>query len=156
VVRAERDAGESGGGDGGGDGGDGDGGGRGWRTGAHVGTIVGVIPCEELTGRPDLGNDLLEVALGEGEGERSEGEGDNKGEGDPDEQDADSVADVGAPDTVLVPFVPQIVVEVRLAEGVVLVDPPDGLLELIQPKRLERVVIRGLLPERAASLLPRG
>ena len=30
--------------------------------------------------------------------------------------------------------------------------PPEGLLELIQPKREERVVIRGLLPAVAASL----
>ena len=52
------------------------------------------------------------------------------------------------------PFVSQIVVDVRLEEGVVLIDPPGGLLELIQPKRLERVVIRGLIPPLAASLQP--
>ena len=33
-----------------------------------------------------------------------------------------------------------------------LIDPPGGLLELIQPKRLERVTIRGLLPPEAESL----
>ena len=54
--------------------------------------------------------------------------------------------------TVLIPFVPQIVVDVRLQEGMVLIDPPDGLLDLLQPKRAERVVIRGLLPQRAESL----
>lgn len=32
--------------------------------GEHVGVIVGMVPCEELTGDPNLGNDLLEVALG--------------------------------------------------------------------------------------------
>ena len=47
---------------------------------------------------------------------------------------------------------PQIVVDVRLDEGLVLIEPPAGLLELVQPKRQERVVIRGLLPVRAESL----
>ena len=58
----------------------------------------------------------------------------------------------GEPDSVLIPFVPQIVVDVRLDEGLVLIDPPEGLLELVQPKRIERVVIRGLLTQVAASL----
>ena len=40
-----------------------------------------------------------------------------------------------------------------LDRGLVLIDPPSGLLELVQPKKKVRVVIRGLLPERAQSLL---
>ena len=67
------------------------------------------------------------------------------------EAELEAVAEDGD-DTVLVPFVPQIVVDVRLSEGFVLIDPPPGLLGLVQPKRVERVVIRGLLPERASSL----
>merc|ERR1719321_1524390 len=58
-------------------------------------------------------------------------------------------------DTVLVPLVPQIVVDIRAEDGVLLLDPPAGLLDLVQPKRKERVVIRGLLPPRAESLLAR-
>ena len=72
------------------------------------------------------------------------------GEADVDEEDGDE------DESVLVPYVPQIVVDVRLSEGYLLIDPPKGLLKIcIQPKRRERVVIRGLLPERAQSLLVR-
>ena len=35
---------------------------------------------------------------------------------------------------------------------VVLLEPPEGLLELVQPKKKERVLIRGLLPASAQSL----
>ena len=58
-------------------------------------------------------------------------------------------------DVIFVPYVKQIVVEIRLAERLILIDPPDGLLELIQPKREERVVIRGLIPAVAESLRER-
>jgi 16S rRNA processing protein RimM len=91
--------------------------------GPVLGRVTGIVPKEELTGSPDLGNDLLEVTLLQ------------KGEG-----------DGGDPDTVLIPFVDAIVPAVSLEEGIVLIDPPDGLLELVQPKRRRRVVIRGLLP----------
>ena len=61
---------------------------------------------------------------------------------------------IGGPRKIyILTVVPQIVVDVRLSEGLILIDPPEGLLDLIQPKRTERVVIRGLLPERAASLV---
>jgi len=81
---------------------------------------------KEEVGGP-LGNDLLELTL---------------------------PGDVG--DTVLVPLVPQIVVDIRADDGVMLLDPPAGLLDLVQPKRKERVVIRGLLPPRAESLQREG
>jgi len=90
--------------------------------GPVLGRVTGIVPREELTGNPDLGNDLLEVTLLQGGGEG------------------------GDPDTVLIPFVDDIVPAVSLEEGIVLIDPPEGLLELVQPKRRRRVVIRGLLP----------
>ena len=128
-----------------------------WVAGETVGSIIGVIPREELTGSPTLGNDLIEVALQRQQ--RSAGEGEAPLAEQPDDADdaaADAVADADAAaadaDTVLIPYVPQIVVEIRLAEGLALIDPPEGLLELIQPKRAERVVIRGLIPASAASL----
>lgn len=52
---------------------------------------------------------------------------------------------------VLVPFVPHIVVHVDISNGVVLIDPPDGLLDLTY-EEFKRVVIRGLLPENAIGL----
>jgi 16S rRNA processing protein RimM len=89
--------------------------------GPVIGRVTGIVPCEELTGNPELGNDLLEVTLLQG-------------------------GEIGEPDTVLIPFVDAIVPWVALDEGLVLVDPPEGLLQLVQPKRRQRVVIRGLLP----------
>ena len=34
-----------------------------------------------------------------------------------------------------------------------LIEPPPGLLDIVQPKRKERVTIRALIPARAQSLL---
>lgn len=129
-----------------------------WSAGQLLGTIVGVIPREELTGSRELGHDLLEVALAaQGETDarkphhqpgRPDGgaeEADEQAEEEVDEAEEGEDAS-GEPETVLVPFVPQIVVSVQLGEQRVLLDPPEGLLELICPKRSERVVIRGLLP----------
>eukprot|EP00965_Chrysotila_dentata_P034347 1143607-Pleurochrysis_carterae.AAC.3 len=96
-----------------------------FHVGEEIGVVVGVVPREELTGSPTLGNDLLEVALGR-------------------ESDAD---------TILIPYVEAIVPEIRLAQKLLLIDPPEGLLGIKQPKRTERIVIRGLLPQRALSLL---
>ena len=55
------------------------------------------------------------------------------------------------PDTVLIPYVPQIVRAVLPERRLVLVDPPEGLLDLVQPKRRARVVIRGLLKAEGAT-----
>ena len=127
-----------------------------WRVGEEVGTIIGVIPREEITGRADLGNDLLEIAL-------AEEEDDDEAAAPPPPPSGPGGAlvrrngkvEVPGPDTVLVPFVPQIVVDVRLSEGLVLIDPPGGLLEIVQPKRLERVMVRGFLSAEAKSLQER-
>ena len=127
-----------------------------WRVGPRVGVVSGVIPREELTGSPTLGNDLLEVELDEGSVGGScstDDEGEDEGEGDEADYDDEDEDSYGDPDTVLVPMVPQVVVDVRLAEKLLLIDPPQGLLELVQPKRRERVVIRALIPERAQSLV---
>lgn len=104
--------------------------------GAVVGRVLGVVPREELTGSAELGHDLLEIELGGEEEEATDDEGEGVD-----------------PDTVLVPYVPQIVPRVLLERGLLLIDPPAGLLEIVQPKRKERVVIRALIPERAVSLL---
>jgi len=123
-----------------------------------LGRVVGAIPREEITGDPNLGHDLLEIAIRPRSDEQrgqSDGDGDQEGDSDNGEgDDGDDMAEAD-PDTVLVPYVPQIVVSVRLEDGVVLVEPPEGLLDLIQPKRTARVVIRGLLPAVAASLQER-
>ena len=145
--------------------------------GAFVGVVSGLIPREELTGSRELGNDLLEITLcssvrgatAEGEDEDDENDVEDASVDDADDEDSDVSAsdheggeaggdeeDGDEDESVLVPYVPQIVVDVRLSEGYLLIDPPKGLLKIcIQPKRRERVVIRGLLPERAQSLLVR-
>ena len=95
-----------------------------------MGVIVGMVPCEELTGDPNLGNDLLEIALG-----------------------FDDVSEVTEhADLVLIPYVEQIVPAVLLEQNLVLIDPPAGLLDIIQPKRTSRVNIRALIPQYAQSL----
>ena len=38
-------------------------------------------------------------------------------------------------------------------QGMLLIEPPPGLLDIVQPKRKERVTIRALIPARAQSLL---
>tara|TARA_B100000780_G_scaffold188724_1_gene132706 strand:- start:190 stop:420 length:231 start_codon:yes stop_codon:yes gene_type:complete len=40
-----------------------------------------------------------------------------------------------------------------LEQGMLLIEPPPGLLDLVQPRRKERVTIRALIPARAQSLL---
>ena len=106
--------------------------------GDTIGRVVGVVPREEITGNPELGNDLLEVELGGGEEVGEEEAAVVAGEGD-------------GPDTVLIPYVPQIVRAVLPERRLVLVDPPEGLLDLVQPKRRARVVIRGLLKAEGAT-----
>ncbi len=107
--------------------------------GETVGRVVGVIPREELTGDPELGNDLLEVELAR-----------------PADGCGGAVEADEAPPLVLIPHVDAIVPEVRLEAGLILLTPPSGLLQLLQPRVERRVRIRGLLPERAQSLLRPG
>lgn len=126
--------------------------------GEEVGRVLGVVPREELTGNPELGHDLLEIELlrrGGEDGEELAADDDDDVDGDDDEKDEEDEEEdeLEEPDTVLVPYVPEIVPDVLLDRGLVLIDPPSGLLELVQPKKKVRVVIRGLLPERAQSLL---
>ncbi|KAL1525087.1 hypothetical protein AB1Y20_019960 [Prymnesium parvum] len=112
--------------------------------GEVLGKISGVIPREEITGDPHLGHDLLEIektAVPRNVNEdgvnipyQEENEFEN------------------ARDRVLIPYVDEIVTEVRLEDGVVLICPPEGLLDLVQPKKVSRVVVRGLLPQYAESL----
>lgn len=148
---------------------DGDGGERNSDVGAWthagevLGIVTGVIPREEITGDPCLGHDLLEVEkaasrdqdLGEGDltdGKALTGEDSAQAQGEGDEDEHGDQDEEGEADLVLVPYVEQIVVEVRLEEGVILVDPPEGLFDLIQPRKKERVTIRALLPQYAESL----
>lgn len=86
-----------------------------------VGHIRGVIMGSEMCAIPGLGQDLLEVVLPRRDDRR-------RGE-----------------EMVLVPFVPEIVSSVDLAEGIVFISPPEGLLDLSYVRE-EKVRIKGLLP----------
>ena len=134
-----------------------------WEAGEEVGRVLGVIPREELTGNPELGHDLLEIELFH-RGEDDDDEHDDAAadassahaddaDGEEGEEEEEEEEELEEPDTVLVPYVSEIVPDVLLDRGLVLIDPPAGLLELVQPKKKVRIVIRGLLPERAQSLL---
>lgn len=128
--------------------------------GEILGKIVGVIPREEITGDPELGHDLLEIekvvpqceALSTESAVFDQAERCKSASRAEEESDEDLENVWKEPDTVFVPYVEQIVVDVRLDDGLILVDPPEGLFDLIQPKKVTRVVIRGLLPQFAESL----
>ena len=141
------------------------------QAGEVLGVIVGVIPREEITGDPSLGHDLLEIEIekaGSSEAAAAEAAAEEEvaamgalselaaleaaAEDEDEEREVAEAWEAGEPDTVLVPYVEQIVVGVRLEEGFVLLDPPAGLFDLVQPKKMARVVIRGLLPQFAESL----
>jgi 16S rRNA processing protein RimM len=85
-----------------------------------VGNIRGVVLGSEMCAIPGLGQDLLEIALPSSHGGQSE-------------------------DLVLVPFVPEIVSNVDLDGKMVMITPPNGLLDLSY-RREEKVRIKGLLP----------
>lgn len=85
-----------------------------------VGNIRGVVLGSEMCAIPGLGQDLLEIALPSSYGGQSE-------------------------DLVLVPFVPEIVCNVDLDGKMVMITPPNGLLDLSY-RREEKVRIKGLLP----------
>jgi 16S rRNA processing protein RimM len=88
-----------------------------------VGTVAGVVLAEEMCSIPGLGHDMLEINLPRGRGGTM------------------SLRD----ELVLVPFVPQIVPLVSIAEGAVYIDPPKGLLDLTYVRE-EKVRIKGFLP----------
>ena len=98
--------------------------------GETVGRVIGVIPREELTGDAKLGNDLIEVELVEDE----------------DDDNTKGSSQKTAPRVVLIPWVEAIVRQVCIEGGFLLIDPPSGLLELVQPVFERTVRIRGLLP----------
>ena len=85
-----------------------------------VGNIRGVVLGSEMCAVPGLGQDLIEIALPSALGGQSE-------------------------DLVLVPFVPEIVRNVDLDGKMVMITPPNGLLDLSY-RREEKVRIKGLLP----------
>mmetsp|Transcript_16699 Transcript_16699/g.25977 ORF Transcript_16699/g.25977 Transcript_16699/m.25977 type:complete len:390 (-) Transcript_16699:797-1966(-) len=85
-----------------------------------VGYIRGVVLGSEMCAVPGLGQDLLEIALPSSHGGQSE-------------------------NLVLVPFVPEIVCNVDLDGKMVMITPPNGLLDLSY-RREEKVRIKGLLP----------
>eukprot|EP00985_Skeletonema_marinoi_P029017 scaffold26499_cov88-Skeletonema_marinoi.AAC.2 len=91
-----------------------------------VGNIRGVVLGSEMCAVPGLGQDLLEIALPSSHGGQSE-------------------------NLVLVPFVPEIVCNVDLDGKMVMITPPNGLLDLSY-RREEKVRIKGLLP---ASIMKR-
>jgi ribosomal 30S subunit maturation factor RimM len=88
-----------------------------------VGTVAGVVLAEEMCSIPGLGHDMLEINLPRGRGGTM------------------SLRD----ELVLVPFVPQIVPLVSIADGAVYIDPPNGLLDLTYVRE-EKVRIKGFLP----------
>lgn len=84
-----------------------------------VGTVAGVV----MTELPGIGHDMLEINLPRGKGGTV------------------SLRD----ELVLIPFVPQIVPRVLIAEGSVYITPPEGLLDLTYVRE-EKVRIKGFLP----------
>ena len=85
-----------------------------------IGNIRGVVLGSEMCAVPGLGQDLLEIVLPSTHGGKSE-------------------------DLVLVPFVPEIVCNVDIDSKMVMIIPPNGLLDLSY-RREEKVRIKGLLP----------
>eukprot|EP00977_Amphora_coffeiformis_P027343 scaffold34604_cov164-Amphora_coffeaeformis.AAC.11 len=86
-----------------------------------IGRVNGVVLAEDMCSIPGLGQDLLEVTLQKG----------------PMASWRDEL--------VLIPFVPQIVPTVNLADRQIWIDAPSGLLDLTY-FREERVRLKGFLP----------
>ena len=84
-----------------------------------VGTVYSVVESE----LPGIGHDMLEINLPRGKGGTA------------------SLRD----ELVLIPFVPQIVPRVVIAEKSIFITPPEGLLDLTYVRE-EKVRIKGFLP----------
>lgn len=98
-----------------------------------VGTIGSVVFGEDIASMPGgVGYDFLEVVLPRG-----------GAFGIPSYRD----------ELVLVPLVPQIVTQVDLGEGLVTINPPDGLLDLTYVRH-HRTRVRGFLPPKEHSVAP--
>lgn len=88
-----------------------------------VGTVAGVVLADEMCAIPGLGHDMLEINLPRGRGGTT------------------SLLD----ELVLIPFVPQLVPRVSIANRSVYIDPPVGLLDLTYVRE-EKIRIKGFLP----------
>jgi len=88
-----------------------------------VGTVAGVVLAQEMCAIPGLGHDMLELNLPRGKGGTV------------------SLRD----ELVLIPFVPQIVPRVSIADKKMFISPPAGLLDLTYVRE-EKVRIKGFLP----------
>ncbi|KAJ1627202.1 hypothetical protein T492DRAFT_909465 [Pavlovales sp. CCMP2436] len=87
----------------------------------YVGVVVGMVCSNEISGVAGLGNDLLDVEKAAPPGG-------------------------GKPDRIYIPFVAALCPKVDLEAKLILIAPPPGLLELIQPPEVLEVFVRGLLP----------
>jgi 16S rRNA processing protein RimM len=96
-----------------------------------IGTVGGVVFGDDISDLP-LGYDMLEIIV------NRELTLDRKSK--PEER-------------VLIPLVPQLVPLIDSARGVVMIDPPPGLLDL-RYVREEKVRIKGLLPPSSSSASP--
>ena len=90
-----------------------------------VGTVQGIVLAKDMCSIPGIGHDMLEVAMAKPD----------RIPGQPQQPN----------DLVLIPLVPEIVPKIDLAERVIQITPPNGLLDLTYIRE-ERVRIRGLLP----------
>lgn len=96
-----------------------------WTAGELLGHIVGVYSADEISPRnPELAQDLIQLRHAK-DGERNE---DRKG------------------DVSLVPVVDEIFVVFDVRKKVILMKPPIGLLDIIEPPEKEKIWIRGHLP----------
>lgn len=92
-----------------------------------VGTVGGIVLADEMCSIPGLGQDFLEVVLPRGR------------YGTPSWKD----------EMVLIPIVPAIVPTVDLEFGIIYIDPPGGLLDLMYVNQ-DTVRIKGFLPEKSS------
>ena len=88
-----------------------------------VGKVVGVVLAEEMCAIPGLLHDQIEVQIIRPNETPKPGQ---------------------PPELVLIPLVPEIVPKIDLENEMVVVDPPEGLLDLTYVRE-EKVRIKGLL-----------
>jgi 16S rRNA processing protein RimM len=90
---------------------------------AFVGKVGGVVFSEDIADIPGIGHDYLELILPRGVGGTF------------------SLRD----ELVLIPLVPQLVPTVNINEGIIEIDPPDGLLDLTYVREV-KTRIKAFLP----------
>ena len=108
----------------------------------RVAVVHGVVPPDALCdpGVRHLMHAMLELRLTEAGA---------VGVGGVVEEYDDDDDDDGAAALCLVPLVPSIVLSVDLVKGVIILDPPPGLLDFTYREKPRRVPIRGFLPAQA-------